>query len=370
MKHKNNYLNQRLLVTGLALMVLVLTPATVFASHLTQQITELEKKNQQSDSSQAVLENEAANLSAKISTLQAEISSLESQITETKRKSDEVQSQIDVAQIELDEQKELLGVNIRAMYIEGDITTMEMLASSNDLSDFVDKQQYRTSVQAKIKVALDKVTALKNELRTQKAMHEKLLTDQEHMQQQLTAQRAETNRLLSLNEGQRSEIENQISQNNQKISQLRQQQASENARFFSGGVPAGVPGGGGYPGKWASAPMDSLIDSWGMYNRECVSYTAWKVWSTGRYMPYWGGRGNAKQWDDNARAENIPTSSTPKAGSVAVSNAGIYGHTMYVEQVYGDGSIQVSDYNQQWDGMYRNYRINAAKASTFVYIYF
>ena len=116
--------------------------------------------------------------------------------------------------------------------------------------------------------------------------------------------------------------------------------------------------------------MDSLVDSWGLYNRECVSYTAWKVWSTGRYMPYWGGRGNAKQWDDNARAEGIPVDGTPRAGDVAISNAGIYGHTMYVEEVYDDGSIRVSDYNQQWDGLYRMYTISAAKADTFVYIHF
>ena len=201
-------------------------------------------------------------------------------------------------------------------------------------------------------------------------MQDKLLADQQHMQVQLASQRTENSRLLGLNEGQRNQIEKQIGQNNQNIAKLREEQARENASFFSGGVPAGIPGGGGYPGKWAQAPMDSIIDSWGMYNRECVSYTAWKVWSTGRYMPYWGGIGNAKQWDDNARAAGIPVSSTPKTGSVAISNAGIYGHSMYVEEAYGDGSIRVSDYNQQWDGNYRTYVIGSAKASGFEYIYF
>lgn len=342
----------------------------VHASHLNGQINQLQQQNQQSDASQNVLENEAASLSAKIATLQAEIAGLESQIRDNQTKNDEIQKQIAAAEEELAKQKKLLGENIKQMYLEGDISTIEMLASSKDLSEFMDRQAYRSAIQDKIKTSLDRVTTLKLELKTQKEKLDKLIADQQHMQSQLDSQRAENNRLLSLNQDQQAAIEGQIKQNNSKIVELRRQQASENARIFSGGVPQGVPGGGGYPGKWAFAPMDSIIDSWGMYNRECVSYTAWKVWSTGRYMPYWGGRGNAKQWDDNARAEGIPVDGNPRAGDVAISNAGIYGHTMYVEEVYGDGSIRVSDYNQQWDGLYRMYTISAAKADSFVYIHF
>lgn len=79
-----------------------------------------------------------------------------------------------------------------------------------------------------------------------------------------------------------------------------------------------------------------------MYNRECVSYTAYKI-STRRTMPYWGGHGNASQWPDNARAIGIPVDGTPKVGDVAVLMTGV-GHTMYVEAVLGD-TITVSQFN-------------------------
>lgn len=357
------------IIIGLAIISFGST-SIVQASHLNGRISQLQLQNQQSDASQNVLENEAASLGTKIATLQAEISSLESQISDNQAKNNEVQNKITEAEAELEKQKKMLGENIKQMYLEGEISTLEMLANSKDLGDFFDKQAYRTAIQEKIKQTLDRVAALKLELKTQKETLDKLIADQQHMQSQLDGQRAENSRLLSLNQDQQAAIEGQIRQNNSRIAELRRQQAAENARFFSGGVPQGVPGGGGYPGKWAFAPMDSMIDSWGMYNRECVSYTAWKVWSTGRYMPYWGGRGNAKQWDDNAQAEGIPVDGNPRAGDVAISNAGIYGHTMYVEEVYGDGSIRVSDYNQQWDGLYRTYTVNAAKADTFVYIHF
>lgn len=128
-----------------------------------------------------------------------------------------------------------------------------------------------------------------------------------------------------------------------------------------GPVGTGVNCGGGYPAKWCEVPMDSVIDSWGMYNRENVSYSAFKAHMdylagrNSRDMPYWGGVGNANQWDDNARAAGIPVDETPTPGSIAVSNAGVYGHTMYVEQVgtiNGQQAIYVSQYSANFDGRY------------------
>lgn len=359
-------------VCAVVVATIVTVSPTTYASHLNGQINQLERQNSQSSSSRQVLENEAVSLEAKVATLRAEISNLEKQVADTQSKSNDVQLKLSVAQTELARQQQVLGDNIKQMYVEGGISALEMLASSRSLSDYFDREQYRSAVQNRIKESYDKIAELKLQLKGQKDALDKLLSDQQHMQTQLDGQRGEQQRLLSLNESQRSDIENQIRQNNSKLSDLRRQQATENARIFSGGIPKGVPGGGGYPGIWAFAPMDSIIDSWGMYNRECVSYTAWKVADSGRYMPYWGGRGNAKQWDDNARAEGIPVSNKPRAGDVAISNAGIYGHTMYVEAVYGDGSILVSDYNQQWDGNYRIYVISATKVqdSGFDYIHF
>lgn len=121
------------------------------------------------------------------------------------------------------------------------------------------------------------------------------------------------------------------------------------------------PANGGYPSKWADIPISSVVDSWGMYNRQPVSYTAFKVHqdflagNNTRDMPYWGGRGNSNQWDDNARAAGIPVDTTPVPGSIAISNAGYYGHAMYVERVEilnGQPAVYVSQYNAAFDGAY------------------
>lgn len=383
-KHKNiSKLKKLTAIVTLAVLIggFAKNTGLVNATHLNGQINQLSQLNNQNQEAQATLEVEAASLSDKISRLQSEITGLEGQINENQARSEGVQREITAAEAELEEQKELLGQNIRAMYLEGEMSTVEMLFSSDDLSEFLDKQQYRSAVQEKIKQTLDKITVLKQELKAQKETLDKLIADQQEMRHQLDGQRAEQNRLLSLNQTQQAEVEGQIARNNSQIAELKRQQALENARLFSGGAPGtGANCGGGYPGS-ADGPwgtwgcnyaLDNTIDNWGMYNRECVSYTAFKVAASGRYMPYWGGRGNAKQWDDNAQAAGIPVDDRPRVGDVAISNAGTYGHTMYVELVAADGSIYISDYNQQFDGKYREYWISAATvaARDLVFIHF
>src|SRR6202008_3294087 len=121
------------------------------------------------------------------------------------------------------QQRNLLGQNIKAMYLEGDITTLEMLASSKDLSDFVDKQQYRSSVKDKIKDTLDKITALKLQLNSQKEEVQRILKDQQAMQATIAAQKAQQDALLSFTQAQKDQYLQAIKSNNSQISQLRAQ---------------------------------------------------------------------------------------------------------------------------------------------------
>lgn len=296
---------------------------------------------------------QASSLSDAIDKLQAQINSKQEQINRHQAEVDKLKVEIHKAEIELNKQRRILGETIKTIYVEGDISTIEMLATSKNLSDFFDKQQYRESVRNKVKETLDTITQLKLDLKTRKEKTEKLINEQKLLQKELIGQRGEKDHLLSLNKNEQAALDSEIRSNNKKIAKLRSQQAAANARLFGGTrIIAGSNGRDTYPNKWRNAPQDSMIDSWGMYNRECVSYTAWKVYESGRFMPYWGGRGNANRWDDNARAAGIPVSSTPRAGDVAIWNVGYYGHAMYVESVNSNGTINVSQYNYSYNGTY------------------
>jgi surface antigen/FtsZ-binding cell division protein ZapB len=346
-------------ITALAVLVSTLSVApSVHADKYDEQIQALQQQISETQRSKDHLNIEADNLNDAIAALQEKITTLEGSIQINQTKNEELQVKIDKIQKELDLQRSLLGDAIVESYTKDDISTFEMLASSKNLSDYFDQQVYRASIQNQITTTLKKIASLQHDLNFQKVALNQLLTDQKTMQSSLAMQQSESARLLAMNQDQQTSYTTEIKQNNSAITQLRALQAAENAKLYtSGTAPKGQQGGGGYPAAWANAPMDSLVDSWGMYNRECVSYTAWKVASTGRRMPYWGGRGNAKQWPDNARAEGIPVDSTPRPGDVAISTRGTYGHSMYVEAVNGDGTISVSQYNASWDGNYSTAKV-------------
>lgn len=361
-KHISLYSRQGLIAfTGLITTAfLIASFSVVQADKYEEKIKALSEENSQTAAEKSELGEQADSLSDKIAKIQKEINSKEAQIAAHQKEIEKLQVEIKEAEVELEKQKSLLSETIRAIYVEGDVTTVEMLASSDDLSDFFDKQQYRESVRSKVKTTLDRVNELKAELSTKKENTEKLLAEQVDLRKSLLSQKSEQTRLLSLNKSEQRALDSEIKQNSKKIAELRRQQAIENAKHFQGvNVVAGSNGRDTYPSIWRNSPQDSLIDSWGMYNRECVSYTAWKVYESGRFMPRWGGNysngylgGNANKWDDNARRAGIPVDTKPRAGDVAVAHWGYYGHVMYVESVNSNGTINISQYNYDFNGTY------------------
>jgi peptidoglycan hydrolase CwlO-like protein len=356
----------------------------VGAQSLQQQINDLTNENNTNKSQLNALKIEARSYQDTINALQAQINEYQRQINERQAESEELQRQIVLQQEELEKQKLLLGQNIKAMYLEGDITTIEMLATSKDLSDFLDKQQYREVVKDKIKSTLDKVTALKAELQAKKEEVEKILKQQEALRAATAVQKAEQDRLLSFNKTQQADFNKDIKQTQEKINELKRQQAIENARLFGG--TGGQLGGGGYPWGYAPCVHTGQVEGW-CYNydwgiggspwnwstggygyRNCTDWVAYRVRIAGGYVP--AGLGNAKTWDDRAPSYGYTVSSTPREGAAAVSNNGFYGHVMYVEAVNSDGTIVVSDYNRAGTGKYDMNELSAATASNLRYVYF
>lgn len=356
----------------------------VAAQSLQEQINDLTDQNNQVKAQVNALKVEAASYQDAINQLQAQINQYQAEINARQAESEKIQAEIVAAEAELARQKDLLGQNIKAMYLEGDMSTIEMLATSKNLSDYFDKQQYRDVVKSKIKTTLDKITALKAELQAKKQAVEQIIKQQQELQSAANVQRAEQARLLGFNKSQQAEYNGQMKENQARINELKRQQAIENARLFGG--TGGMLGGGGYP--WGLAPcihtgqvegacynydwgVGGVPWNWstgGYGYRNCTDWVAYRVRIAGGYVP--SGLGNAKTWDDRAPSYGFTVSSTPREGAAAVSNSGFYGHVMYVEAVNSDGSIVVSDYNRAGTGKYDMNSLSAATAANLRYVYF
>lgn len=88
-----------------------------------------------------------------------------------------------------------------------------------------------------------------------------------------------------------------------------------------------------YPEPYRSARKDSMLDPSTCYNRECVSYCAWKICEIRGNWPPRTGSMNAKYWVDRLPSWGYSKVSAPKNGGkyVGVATGGKYGHVVWFE---------------------------------------
>jgi surface antigen len=132
----------------------------------------------------------------------------------------------------------------------------------------------------------------------------------------------------------------------------------------SGGRGGPVDPGDDYPLYLKNRPMDSALDPWMEYNRECTSFAAWALSSrNGFTMPF---HDNANQWGSRARALGYRVDSTPAPGSIAWSTAGTWGHVAYVESVSG-GNVYIEEYNHWGNGTYDSRTVPASYFTGYIH---
>lgn len=298
---------------------------------------------------------------AKVDQLNAQITALEDQIAVNQAQYNQVEAEIATNTANLATDKAGLAANLKSMYLNSDVTPLEMIASSDNLSDYFNQQQYEDSIKDKIQGSMSSILALQDQLDSQQKQVSAILASENQQNAQLGTAQAQADQLLALASQNESAANAQVQAANAQINSVRAAQAASFAQLHFTGSNSGSDGalifrnlsfgsncGGGYPSSLCTLATDATVDQWGMYNRECVSYTAFRVASSGRNMPYWGGSGNATQWPGDAAAAGIPMSNTPQVGDVAIAPAsmiGGVGHAMYVESIESGGWVHVSQYN-------------------------
>lgn len=328
------------------------------------------------------LQADMARYQAEANRLNAEAATLANALAQVTNERNAIQAQIDLNQQQYDklvieiadtekqikENQDALGTTIADLYVDGTTTPLEMLASSENISDFLNRQEYRNSIRDQLSATITKVVDLKKQLDEQKAAVEKVLNEQKIARDDLQAKVNEQSTLLSQTRNDEATYQNMIKDNAQQIAAAKAAQAALAARANSSGGYSLVASGslGAYTSLWA--PNDCWMGGpggWYSYGgadgnggdgrgygcRQCASYAAWKVAAmTGRYYR-WGNGGDFARNAINAGYENL--GSNPQPGSLAVM-WGTPGHVAWVEAVDGN-QILVSQYNWQINGQYGMY---------------
>lgn len=348
---------------------------TAYARDYDAEIKALQNQIDDYNKRASELSAQADTLQGKINELQNQQASIQAQIDLSEAEKAQLEQQIADAEAKIKAQAAALGETLKTQYYSNQTSALDILMNSDSVSDYVDRQTRQQSMSDQITETVNEIKQAKADLESKKAEVEELISRQNAQKQDLADSQAEQQALLNQTQGQEDKYRELTDANNAKIEQLRKEQAEEIARRLAAANNSGstiyynngASCGGGYPAYLCNAPKDSLVDPWGMYSRECVSYVAFKVASTYGWPNYWTrGGNNANQWPGKADRYGIPRGSTPKVGSVAVMMSGYYGHVAWVEEVHGN-RIVVSDYNSDMRGNYARYETSASAFDTYIY---
>jgi peptidoglycan DL-endopeptidase CwlO len=392
-KHKNAA-KKSLLIT-VAVLMAIAAPIQIGrvaqADQFDDRINAIQAEIDQYQAKAAVLQGQADSLQKEVSALTAQKDIIQGQINLKQAEHDKLVAQIKENEQKIVNNQDALGDTIANIYVDDKISPLEMLASSQSISDYVDKQEYRSTVRDSLTETIDQIRALKRKLEVQKKDVDRVLAEQQFARNALAEKESQRQGLLNQTRGQEAAYQQLSNSREQQKLQVQQAQqaaieaAMRAAARQNGGSGAinilpGDPNKGGYPWE-AGCYVDANAwshggaggdgtDPLGYGCRQCVSYTAWKVGQrTGNFPRYWG---NANQWPGSARAAGYSTGSTPRVNSVGVISAGAYGHVVWIEAVNGDGTVDISQYNYYnaggpgW-GNYSKMRVSAATYDTYIY---
>ncbi len=340
-----------------------------FADKYDDQINTIQQQITAAQAQANQLASQATTLQAAVDQLNAQIATAQGQINLSQAQYDKLTAQIAETQQKIKDNQDALGETIADLYVDGQITPLEMLASSKNISDYLDKETYRNSVRDQLTSAINQIKDLKTQLDKQQADVKVVLDRQTAEKASLAATQAQQADLLNQTQNNEAAYQQIVSSNKQKLSDVAAQQRAYYQSLIrsSGGGGSGVVGsfqysnwsgnqgcGGGYPYCQA---LDSTIDPWALYNRECVSYVAWALVNKyHRHVGSFSGQGNAYQWPSSAPEFSGATRVySPQPGdAVILPQSGSFapiGHAMIVDSVSGD-TMHVSQYNFYGTGEY------------------
>jgi peptidoglycan hydrolase CwlO-like protein len=321
------------------------------------------------------LNAEATTLANALAQITNEKNALQAQVNLSQNQYDQLVIKIADTEKQIADNQDALGSTLASLYVDDDISPIEMLASSKDISEFLNKQEFRNSIKKELSSTINRVKDLKTQLTDQKAEVETVLSKQKAARDDLQAKEGEQATLLAQTQNDESKYQGMIAGSQKEIANAKALQAALRARANSNGGYTLVNSGslGAYASLW-SPKSCSMGGPGGWYSyggadgnggdgrgygcRQCASYVAWRVAKeTGVYYK-WGNGGDfangalsVKDSQGNRIYQNL--GSNPQPGSLAVM-WGDPGHVAWVEAVDGN-QVFVSQYNWEINGQYGMY---------------
>ncbi len=335
------------------------------------------------------LNAQASTLSNAVAQLANEKAAIQAQIDLNQTQYDKLVVQIAETETQIKDNQDALGTILADLYVDDSITPIEMLASSQNIGDFLNKQEYRNTVKDELGTTIRRVKDLKLQLTTQKTDVEKVLAEQKAARDTLVAKENEQQALLARTRNDEAVYQSLIKDSAAQIAEAKAVQEALRNRInqTGGGTLISVGSVPDYPWNANNCAMWGYLstggadgnggDGYGYGCRQCASYAAWRMARETGLYPRWG---NATNFPGNARGAGYGTGTQAKAGSLGVMHAAKagqpYGHVVWVEtdpyvNSRGQTVIQVSQYNYDYGqgyGLYSKMELSVNAFDEYIYV--
>ena len=149
-------------------------------------------------------------LDKKMSTLASEISKFEKQIEEKITDIEETKEELEEAKIACDEQYESMKMRIQFIYENPSASLIEMLCSSDNIAEFINRADYVASMSNYDRDMMDKLISTKEEIALKEETLEAELEELEMMQAELESQKKKVNASINSKKGELTAKANEL----------------------------------------------------------------------------------------------------------------------------------------------------------------
>lgn len=156
-------------------------------------------------------------LQDEIDTVQAQIDVYNGQLTEVENRLSEIEAQEEQKQNDLENTKQTFMTRLRAMYVSGDNSMLNVLLSANDFGDFLYRDQLLSSVtdhdnaiMEQLKADIKAVEELETRANEEKQEIQSIKSEVDAKRAELGDRMKEMNAVISELEGQKSGLEDQL----------------------------------------------------------------------------------------------------------------------------------------------------------------
>ena len=371
-------------------------------------IKELTKKIDASVQSSRSLNKQSTSISSQLDAMKRERNYLNQQIANNDDEYSSVLRKIEQSKKSIKEYQDALGEVMVSSYLDGSISPIEMLASSESVAGYFDRLTLQESLSDQLSKSVNNLQVARKELIAQETELAQVIGNQKNQQIALAKKTIEQNDMLVATTDKTVTLEKITAKMARERRELQntQQESLANAlvgaeMVTSGSISEPVTGApqpkipaaptpssqnqsgknqnntdtsvnsspkqptktpatnpkptppvvlqnGGYPSSLMNCYVDANALSYGIdpWGYGCRQCVSYTAW---KVLQKTGNSamywGNAKDWPSSARRVGYQTGTTPKRKSIAVVTSGPYGHVAWVEKVNPNGTINISQYN-------------------------